>query len=121
MITPGFINKALLNVKTGKEGMNVKSSVPKMLQPFTAWQNRLRKVEALCFFIGIWVESSPNCSFLLRPLKYFLMERKVSWLIEKKLMYPWKIGILLNANCHWGWMLSFQLSHKKKARKFEYF
>lgn len=68
----------------GKERMKAKSSVPRMLQPFTAWQNRLRKVEDLHFFIGVWVESSPNYSFLLRPLKYFLMEGKALWLIKKK-------------------------------------
>lgn len=31
-------------------------------------------MEAFRFFSDIWVESSPNRSFLLRPLKYFLME-----------------------------------------------
>jgi len=40
IITAVFINKPLFNVQKGKEETQAKPSVPRMLQPFTAWQRR---------------------------------------------------------------------------------
>lgn len=65
-------------------------------------------MEAHCLFIAIWVESNPNCSFLLRLLKHFLMEGEVLWQLGiRRVNAPMAHGDF--PEC-WAWMLRRKLA-----------
>lgn len=88
----GFINKLQLHTQRWEEG-----EIPSLQDALATkhWQNRLRKMEELCFFTDICIKLSTSCSFLLRALKYFLMEGKASWLIKNQKCIGWNWG------CYW--------------------
>lgn len=69
VIPPGFINKPLFHVKTGKEGIQAKSPGPGC-SSHSLLEKQERKVRALRIFVDIewnWAQKSPSETFKTFP------------------------------------------------------